>query len=265
MPLSIFAPKLPVTESEREWVDEGFNRLERMLGRRRMLDATVVLPDAEHFPDAYDKTPEAVEKLFHRVCTFMRVDHRSVELQIFREEGRELRDLLPYWSGKSDGCAGVYLHKPAPDEQADEHEKRMVIGVRSTQVEDPLALVATIAHELGHVILLGGGLLSHDTPDHEPMTDLLTVFLGFGIFSANSAARFRQYQDEMRYGWSMERLGYLPQEVYGYALAKFVAERGESKPRWTKYLCTNVLAYYKRSSAWLAKNAGKTIMPDPIR
>jgi hypothetical protein len=37
--------------------------------------------------------------------------------------------------------------------------------------------------------------------------------------------------------------------------AKFAAERGEIKPEWTQHLSTNVLAYFKRSRAWLAKNA----------
>jgi hypothetical protein len=33
-----------------------------------MLEAEVVLPIAEHFPDHNDKTPAALEKLFQRVC-----------------------------------------------------------------------------------------------------------------------------------------------------------------------------------------------------
>ena len=130
----------------------------------------------------------------------------------------------------------------------------MVVAVRSTQLKDPLALVATIAHELGHVILLGGHLLDPDTPDHEPMTDLLTVFLGLGIFTANSAGRFQQFQDERRQGWSMQRLGYLPEEVYGYALARFAIERGEKKADWPKHLSTNVGSYFKQSRAWLIEN-----------
>jgi hypothetical protein len=117
--------------------------------------------------------------------------------------------------------------------------------------------VATIAHELGHAILLGGGHMDRNMPDHEPMTDLLTVFLGLGIFSANSAARFKQYSEAGCHGWSMQRLGYLPQEMYGYALARFAAERGERKPEWTRHLSTNVRVYFKRSRAWLAKNANR--------
>jgi hypothetical protein len=62
----------------------------------------------------------------------------------------------------------------------------------------------------------------------------------------------------------MQRLGYLPEEVYGYALAKFAAERGEEKAEWTKHLSTNVRSYYKRSLSWLAKNKFQVTMAKPI-
>ena len=51
-----FKPKLPLSDEDRQWVDNGFNRLSRILGRNRMLEAEIILPDAEHFPDRYDKS-----------------------------------------------------------------------------------------------------------------------------------------------------------------------------------------------------------------
>jgi len=253
-----FAPKLPISDQGRQWVDEGFRRLEKLLGRQRMLEAKVVVPTAEDFPDPYDRSSAAAEALFCRVCGYMRVDRRSVEFEVFPDETEELTEILPYW--RSDGAkhaAGIYLHHHDGDseEQDQSEEKRMVVAIRSTQLKDPLSLVATVAHELGHVILLGGRLLDRKTPDHEPLTDLLTVFLGLGIFTANASRRFKQHQEDRRYGWSMNRLGYLPEEVYGYALAKFAAERGERKPEWARHLSTNVRAYFKQSSAWLAKHS----------
>jgi hypothetical protein len=259
-----FAPKLPVDDKERLWVDHGLGRLEKIFGRPRMLAVKVILPNAEHFPDPYDATPAAAERLFQRICTYMQVDRASIELEIFPDETEELRAILPYWSGSSDGCAGLYTHDSVEErneKRGDRDNPRMLVALRSTLLKDPIALVATIAHELGHVILLGGGLMDPRTPDHEPMTDLLTVFLGFGIFTANSAERFQQFQDSRRQGWSMQRLGYLRQELYGYALARFACERGENKPEWTKNLSTNVRAFYKLSRAWLAKNPDRVGIP----
>ena len=249
-----FSTKLPITDEDRQWVDEGFRRLERLVGRRRMLEAKVVLPAAEDFPDPYDKTPTAAEKLLRRVCSYMKVNRQTIEFEVFPDETEELKGILPHWHG-SEGAraAGLYTHDGG-DIKGEGGPDGMMVSIRSTQLHDPVSLVATIAHELGHVILLGGRFIDPKTPDHEPLTDLLTVFLGLGIFSANSAARFKQFQEDRRQGWSMNRLGYLPEEVYGYALAKFAFERREKKPDWTKHLTTNVRAYFRRSLSWLTKN-----------
>jgi hypothetical protein len=256
--------KLPVTEEERLWLDEGFRRLEKLLGRRRLLDACSILPTREYFPDSYEPTTAGAETLFVRVCKYMRVDRSRIRLEVFPDETEELRSVLPYWRGASGGCAGFFSPDPSIGSLPADDEECMLVALRSTQLKDPLSLVATMAHELGHVILLGGGLISPKAPDHEPLTDLLTVFLGFGVFTSSAARRFKQFQDERHYGWSMHRLGYLPEEMYGYALAKFAELRGEEKPAWVKHLSTNVKAYFRRSQSWLVKNKFKVITAEPI-
>jgi len=260
-----FSPKLPVSDEERLWVDEGFRRLEKLLGRRRMLEATVITPTAEDFPDPFDKASAAsVEKLFGRVCNYMHVDRKSLDFEVFPDETEELRRILPYWrGGPGKQAAGLYLH--AMEERvSEERDGAAIVAIRSSQLKDPVALVATIAHELGHVILLGQGLMSPKTSDHEPMTDLLTVFFGLGIFNANSANQFKQWQDDRMQGWSMQRLGYLTEEIFGYALAKFAFERGEDKLEWERHLSTNIRSYFNRSRRWLAKNPQHVTMAKPI-
>lgn len=238
-----FRAKLPISEADRQWADSGFDRLSKMLGYHRMLQAKVVLPNEQHFPDPYDRSVEAAERMFCRVCNYMKVDRSTIEFEVFSGGAEELSAFLPYWKGGG-GCAGLYVH-------ADADNEKMVVALRESQMHDPLAVVATLAHELGHVILLGGGLLDASVKDMEPLTDLLTVFLGFGIFNANCAARFQQWQDERKQGWSMQRLGYLPEQVYGYALARFARERNEPTPPWAGHLSTNVRAYFKKSMQWL--------------
>jgi hypothetical protein len=260
-----FSPKLPVSEEQRLWVDGGFQRLEKLLGRRRMIEAKAIEPTAEDFPDAYDKTSEALEKLFCRVCTFMQVDRTRIKLEIFPDETEELRQILPSWHGQGGkGAAGLYLHALQRERSSDDPEDGMIVAIRSTMLKDPMSLVATVAHELGHVILLGGELMSATAEDHEPMTDLLTVFLGLGVFTANSAARFKQFQSDRKIGWSMQRLGYLSEPVFGYALAKFASERGEKMPAWSRHLSPNVSSDFKNSRRWLDENPNYVSLAKPI-
>ncbi|MGA2216755.1 MAG: hypothetical protein ABSG51_01625 [Terracidiphilus sp.] len=236
-------PKLPVTEEERLWVDEGFRRLSRMLGWSRMHNAAVILPTDEFFPDLYTPTEAGLEALFRRVCKYMSVPRTQVGLAVIPDSS-ELVEMLPAYSYKPEGPAGLHYGKRWEGE-------RPLVAVRHSLLKDPLSVVATLAHELGHVILLGGGHLDPDTEDMEPMTDLVTVYLGFGVFTANAARRFQQFQDDRKQGWSMSRLGYLPEPVYAYALARFAQQRGEVKPTWTAHLSTNLKAWFRESTNWL--------------
>ena len=263
----LFSAKLPVSDEERVWVDDGFKQLEKLLGRRRMIDAKVIEPTAEHFPDPYSKTLEALEQLFSRVCGYMGVNRATIRLEVFPDETEELRQMLPSWSGDGQkGAAGLYLHahQQSSAADADDPDDGMVVAIRNSMMNDPMSLIATVVHELGHVILLGGGLMTADTDDQEPMTDLLTVFLGLGIFTANSAARFKQFQNDRKIGWSMKRLGYLPEPVFGYALARFANERGEHKPVWVRHLSPNIKSDFKNSKRWLDENPQFVAMAKPI-
>jgi len=227
---------------QKQWVDRSFVRLAGLLGASRLTDAEVVLPTEEYFPDPYDRSEEALKLIFRRVALWMEVESAEVELTLFASTEETTRELVPFGSSKSSGVGGLYRHNPAV---------RAQISVNQSQMKDPMALVGTLAHELGHVILLRPELVGRDEPDMEPLNDLLTVFLGFGIFSANSAFRFEQHTDNYSQGWSTRRLGYLSEELFGYALARFTLERGEAKPEWRSFLSTNVAVYMKRSLAWL--------------
>lgn len=212
-----------------------------------MLQAEVILPVAEHFPDPYDGTDETVDLLFQRVCGYMQVDESRIDLEIFGDQSHELRTALPFWSGRGGGGpAGVYF--------SDADQSHFVVAVSSSKLKNPLAVVATVAHELAHVILLGGNLVARDAADMEPLTDLATVFLGLGVFTANASVQFEQHQDVRTQGWSVQTLGYLSQEMFGYSLARFAMERGENRPKWMKHLSTNVAVYCRDSSRWLSQS-----------
>ncbi len=242
-----FRPTLPVTDEQRHWIDNSFDRLSKLLGRAWMINAKVVLPLAEFFPDHYDGSEYAVDVLFQRVCAYMEVDESRIDLEVFPDEVQALRSVVPFWHGDTGGPAGLYISA--------EDQSRLVIAVRNSKLKDPLGVVATLAHELAHVILLGGNLVDRESEDMEPLTDLTTVFLGLGIFTANAALQFKQYQNGRTQGWSVQRLGYLSEEMYGYALARFAFERGEDRPEWKKFLSTNVAAYFNLSSKWLSQAA----------
>ena len=173
----------------------------------------------------------------------MGVNMDSFEIHVFAEGEASWKELVPSFNGETRDAGGLFFSKP--------EGSRFTVGIHSDKLKDPLALIATIAHELAHVILLGGSLIERDEPEMEPLTDLATVVLGFGVFNSSAAFLFKQWTEGQRQGWRTSRAGYLSEESWGYALAKFAQIRGEAKPEWRRVLAKNVQVYFDQSSRWL--------------
>lgn len=173
-------PELPLNAEQKVWIERSFQWLLDEFGVDCFLKHRTILPEPAFFPDQYSGTEECVIKLVERVCSYMEVDPRLVAVEFFADRN-EIAE--KYRTGNPDeysGAAGLYFSKASA-------ENRKTIAINVSQFKNPTGLVATIAHELGHVILLGGGKISHKEKDHEYLTDLITVFYGLGIFTANSA------------------------------------------------------------------------------
>lgn len=238
-------PKCPLDDESRQWVDESFRWLIEELSPEIVRDVPVVLPEERFFPDPYDGSRRSIRKMVDRVCEYMDVDPESIEVRFF--EGESVGRIHPLASPESEEThpLGIYRMKPSG---------KYSISLNTDQANNPEMMVATIAHELGHVILLGEGRLDDDFPDHEPMTDLLTVAYGFGVFSANSSFVFEQWTNAQFQGWRAGGAGYLTEEAYAYSLALFAHFRSERKPAWTRHLKTNVRAYFKQSAKFIERN-----------
>lgn len=247
------APKSPVSAEAGEWIEKSMRWFVSLYGQERLENLPVVLPTEEFFPDDFQATYESAQATMQRICFFLRIDSGQIHLEIFEDAeaqlARELRKSLPHWSEDSHRAAGTYSE--------DAEREKFCIRLKHSLLTDPMRLVATISHELCHVLLLGQKQLKRDAHDMEPLTDLLTVFSGLGIFNANSAARFTQHDDGVKHGWSFQRLGYLSEPMFGYALAVFAFERGERKPLWAKYLSVNVSSYFHQSLKVLAHQHGR--------
>lgn len=126
------------------------------------------------------------------------------------------------------------------------------IWVEANNLGDPLSLVGTLAHELAHVHLLGQGRVTEDTEDHEPLADLLTVYLGLGIFTANSAFHENYWHEGHYSGWRIGKRGYLGMPVYGYAFAKFAMARGDDGSDWSKELRLDVRSAFNEAMLFFA-------------
>lgn len=244
-----FIPKCPVEAEDKAWIEESMLWLIEEFGADTLRNRSVILPTIDFFPDQFSGDEDDLPALVNRVCAYMDVDPQRVELELFSDARATASRDLPVCEYSHNGAAGHYRKRRG----------KFVVSLESSQLSDPTCLIATVAHELGHVRLLGEGRVAADYQDHEPLTDLLTVFLGMGVFTGNSVFSFSQWTGGFSEGWQTERRGYMTEEMFGYALAALAWMRGEIKPAWPKYLEGNVSAYFKNGQKYLEKT-GDTLL-----
>lgn len=238
----------PFLDSDDEvWQLDTWEWLLRMLGGPADLARSpLVTPSREFFPPAEAEGHDRAEYILGLVKRHARLDEWECRLvaQPKRPEARvgELT-ALKFESG----------HMPLGTFGVDGNQ--VVITYDPDSVKNPVTLVATLAHELGHYLL---ATLPEPPPggaeNLEFATDLVTVYLGFGLFGANAAFHFEQYQDVMSQGWSTSRQGYLSQREWCFALAVFFALRdleiSDAKPFLKEHLYTDLV----KASKYLARN-----------
>jgi len=88
---------------------------------------------------------------------------------------------------------------------------------------NPTGLIATLAHELSHALHnRSQNNLEVDPELYELFTDLTAVYLGYGIFLANSRFEFSAYSGTTLQGWRAQGAGYLPEADLIFATALFM-------------------------------------------
>ncbi|MFF1917955.1 hypothetical protein ACFVYE_41760 [Streptomyces sp. NPDC058239] len=244
----------PVPPKDQQWVERWMRWCVKEFGPE-VVKREIALPVSDFFPPGFVGAPDQVGEMVGRVCTVMGVDPDAVGVQYFEspeEESRALRS-----NRGRHRTVGRYR-------KVDGHA---VIELDLREAENPAVLAAIVAHELGHVRLLGEDRIQGIEVDHERLTDLVTVFLGMGVFTANAAYRFTKsvqgfsvlplgdLTERMLTGTALDpthHLGYLTERQFGYALACYCLLRGETDPLWSRHLEPGARAALKQGLQYFA-------------
>jgi hypothetical protein len=162
-----------------------------------------------------------------------------LRLQI-HEDPLDVNDVLvgiPHHGAPVEGAAaGTFSLDPS--------RREYVITYSVKQLENLQSLVATFAHELAHALLSTAPWPQPGGDEaFEPATDVGAVFMGFGVFLANTSFQFEQFQEGAMSGWRSGTLGYLDEIQLAYALAIFVALQEIDPKSLKSHLKTNPRAY----------------------
>jgi hypothetical protein len=263
----LFPAMCPCDPAAKAWVEQRLGWLAEQFPASAFTGRPVVLPTAEFFPAPYDGSNKAVRILFDQVCEYMDVDSYSVSLEFVAQAGK-----LNFVNGAGQSlpdAAGTYQsHRHFGDGMfvsgtpgiEPEQTARSLIRLDKADIDDPMALVGTIAHELAHVRLLGEGRVSSRVFDNELLTDLTVVHLGLGIFLANTPRTW----DSQYTRWpnsDLRKPEYMTPPMFGWALAHLAWFRGEARPTWARHLRLGARANFRQGLRYLQQTGASSYAP----
>jgi hypothetical protein len=237
-------PKLIVTEDDKLWIEANIEWMMQQYGVRPLLLPPLTMQSGP-FAQFHDRLEKKLDYFMGKVCDRMDVDPDDVALHLYsagEDAGLDGPAIVRFEDGYS---LGEYHHRNNLTGKFDIHINRKVI-------QSPQSLFATMAHEVGHIKLLGEYRVTEDNDNHEYYTDLTAIYFGFGIFMANTCNQRETWSDNKGYsGWAIGRQGYLPQQMIVYALAVQAYLQGRKDPEWADQLAKIPRKMFKQSLLWL--------------
>jgi len=241
-------PKCPVNEEKRLWLENSFIWLLNEFSEKYFLDKAILSPSDSRLVQLADSVEIDLNQVIRIVLEQMDIDFSSVNTFIYDDRPLEIEMGAGYISTKIEASvnysAGLYGGKNA--------DGTFNIGIERSQLRKLNILIATLAHEAAHIKITGESRIENAD---EQFIDIVTIFFGFGVFTANSLIYFDQ--ESKKINWQ----GYSTQQEIAYSLALYTYIRGEGyEPIWYKHLNSEVKSFYDESQLYIMHNKDKVLV-----
>ena len=223
------------------WMFDTFEWALRHFDARVFFDETIlVTPSNEHFPGRESSAEGMANLIFDKVKGYAGMQHWPCRLL---DEG--VAEITAPASiqieGPIRGVTGI------ASTMEDESQK-LVILYRPESLKDPEVLIANFAHTLAHYL---GTTASEAPPGGEEnwphVTELLAVFMGFGVMMADSANTTKIRSCSSCSGPAVERENFLSEYDITYALAIFCCLKGIPVGEAVRHLKSSLRPFYKKA------------------
>lgn len=198
------------TADEQQWAVAALADLVRRRGAVPLTTHPFVLPEPAFFPDPWTPDAPGVERVVKRLLGYAGLPDARVHVAIDATPDTTLGGWGGVQTRRHDGAAGWYMGR-------DRGLYRF--GVDPSLNQRPENLVAVLAHEATHAWRDTWGLMVPDRDAEELLTDLTTVYLGFGVLTTNAAWQYRGVSDGLASGWEKSQAGYLDFRTFAFLLA----------------------------------------------
>lgn len=225
---------------ERRWLIDQLAALCRARGHARPLIHPLLEPTARFFPDPWGGGEASLRRLLRRLLGYAGLDELRVEVTIYDADPARRGEPL----GKPVSARGLDL----PVWLAARERELVKFGAEGAAMPDPHMIVAACARAVAHLYRRVHDLPIQDAFD--PRIDLTTVYLGFGILTADAALRHTQRNPTglVTTRRVPARLGALSPQAMCYLLAAQLHARGaprDERQRLGKLLQANQAAYLR--------------------
>lgn len=232
--------KCPITLDDKEWLETQLKWIDENI--LKLKDQKTILPTKEYFDWEFKGEEEDALYVLKKIGSYFKVNTQLINIEFYTEEPIELDRGTITQQEEGTGTAGIYL------QGGNEH----TILIEVQQLKNPHSLIATLAHELSHYVLLGQHNFRLEGEENEWLTDLLAIAYGFGIFIGNSKFEFSQWHSGDGWGgWQYSTQGYLPQQIIAYAMAEIEIKRSQELPDWIDLLKKDFKHDFKNSMRYL--------------
>ena len=198
-------------EEDRAWIHEHLRVLIQERGTEAFLTAKLLEPTSRTFPDRFTGDIGSAKRLLRRLLAAASMANVPFEVdEDDADEGAVLggfhvHDAAAWFSGLEDGV--------------------LQFGVSRATMQDEEGIVGVLCHEVAHAYRARHDLIFFDADEEELQTDLTTVFLGFGLLTADLTDQYQKRRD----GVVRVRGGYLSSGAMSYALAVQLVARDVSR------------------------------------
>ncbi len=169
----------PWTEEQARWVVQRAATLAKA-GAEPV--GPIVLPTGRFFPDSFDRTPQAIGKLFDRMKEHVGLDDLETEVLLVDQEAGAV---VSSCSGGSCGGGGV---KVLAGERIAADGDGYAVQIATAEVTHPVVLTTVMARSLGLIFLdVSGVARRFSKAEVGPAADLAASMLGLGVLIANGS------------------------------------------------------------------------------
>jgi len=238
-----------VTPEDKDWIEKNIIWFIEVFGLDKLKGQPFIAPTTENFPYNNLKDTEQFQKLFEQLCKYWDLNPNEIVVKFFDDiKSKQWTTWMPH--GKFNESGGLYNQIYTTD------EKRFNIQLAKSNLGNAQLLVSVISHELAHVKLLGENYINRNDADMEPLTDLASIYFGFGAFVANSV------QTEDIY-W-ISRSGYLPNQLISYANALICYITEHDSNNYNAVLNGNTNDLFKKDFEFLINTNDTSLTKDKV-